>query len=172
MVRSRTERDGQFVDLWEFLDVCVCYGRIDLEIQFRFPGRGNSPQGAFEGPGDLSECVMGFACGPVEADAYPLNARVDHLFRYLRRKQGPVGGQGHPKAQAFAVLRDIENIRAKQRLSARQNDYGTGDFGDFVQHSPALSQGEFPFVRAVLGGRAAVNARQIAGTCKLPGYKT
>jgi hypothetical protein len=115
---------------------------------------------------------MGFACGPIETDAYPLNARVDHLLGDLRRKQGAVGGQGHPKTQAVAVLRDIENIRAKQRLSARQNDDRPGNFGDFVQHPPALIQGEFPFVRAVLGSGAAVNARQIAGTCKLPGYKT
>ena len=92
-------------------------------------------------PETFQECVMGFACGPIETDAYPLNARVDHLLRDLRRKQGAVGGQGHPKTQVIAVLRDIENIRAKQRLSARQNNDRPRDFSDFVQHSPALSQG-------------------------------
>ena len=171
MVRDRAERDGEFVDFGKFLDICVSYGRIDLKIQFRFPGHGNPAQGAFEGAGDLSECVMGFSRGPIETDAYPLNARVDHLSDDLRREQGAVGGHGHPEAQAIAVLRDIENIGAKQRLSARQNDYRLCNFGDFVHHPPALGRGKLPFVGAVLRGGPAVNACEIAGTRKLPGYK-
>ena len=109
-------------------------------------------------------------CKPVERDADIADAEILDPLRHLARDKRPVRRERRAHAEITRILRQLEEIRADQRLAAREQEHGHAKLGKPVDKTLCLLRRQLAIVLLPIRGHIAVAAAQIAGTRRVPDY--
>ena len=104
----------------------------------------------------------------VDRDADARDLVVGHLLRDLLGDERRVGADDRHRALLVRVVDDLPDVGPHERLAAGEDDDRVRDRDDVVDRRLDLVERQLAVVVAELGGRAAVDAAQVARARDLP----
>ncbi len=118
----------------------------------------------------LAALVVVERLGPVDRDASVDEARLLEARGHVAIDLGAVRRQGEPQPALDAVGHEIQEVRAREGLSAGDEHGGHGPVRQVVQKRDRLVRGELVGRGRALGVRVAVAARKVAGAGDVPDH--
>ena len=116
-----------------------------------------------------AEAVMR-GLGTVEADADIVETGRGDAGGHGLVDQRAVGGQPHVELQRLGAGRDLEDVRAQQRLAAGKDQHRYAEGFEVVHSAADLRRGELPREVDVGGDGVAVLAAQVAAAHQVPDH--
>src|SRR5690554_4245198 len=123
------------------------------------------PEGTFF----LAEFVVG-GLQTVNADAHVVVAYGFDLADVFFGDQGAVGRKAHVKAHFLGPVGNLVNVRAHQRLTARQDQYRNTVGFEVVHHGVDFFSAQFTLEVDIGRDRVAVFAGEVAAADEVPDH--
>ena len=147
-----------FHDGGQFLVIHRLRAEMHLELAARCVCRPRCrPRRASHAPGHAAEGIVLLGIERIDADADAHDADLDQLFGHPVIDQHAVGAEHHHESELHGMTRDVENVRADQRLPAG-DDQQTAlvDLGDLVDQAVALFGRELVVAACGFGRRVQI----------------
>ena len=171
-------REIEFVDLFrfdqvqhfrQFVGIVQGHGEAQTDLD---PGLQTQAHAGQRGLVSAFVTAKGIVCG---ADAVQGNANVVIAGRLdgldiVAIDQRAVGGQADIEAHFLGLGGDLEDVRAQQRLAAREDQHGHAKFAQVRHHREDFVRAQFAGEIRIGGDRIAVFAIQVATPDQVPDH--
>ena len=166
-MRLRADLDGKVRHSLELTLVPVHDRRVDLERQADGRAVLHALHGAFPAARETAELVVLLRVERVERDAHRARAGFLELLRHVERDQRAVRAEDRDHVQVRGVLDELEDVRAHQGLTAREDHDLEAGLGDLGEELLALFRIELLLCPAA-GIAVAVRTVHVAGIRRIP----
>ncbi len=110
MMGCGSKIDGQVENGRQFMTVLTGDRRVDLKFKPHFLGQPNASKGALKSTLDLSEMVMTFRGGSINAHTHPLNTGILHFPGDFFVHQGSIDCHNQSESLVTSMTSDLKDV--------------------------------------------------------------